>query len=38
MMKVAGLSIGFCAKPAVTEIADISITDRDLSQVIGLLP
>lgn len=38
MMKVAGLSIGFCAKPIVAEVADISITSRDLAQVISLLP
>lgn len=38
MMEVAGLSIGFCAKPIVAEHANVSITTRDLSQVIGLLP
>lgn len=38
MMEVAGLSIGFCAKPVVTKSADIVISHRDLAQVISLLP
>lgn len=38
MMQQAGLSIAFCAQPIVRESADIIITERDLSQVIVLLP
>jgi phosphoserine phosphatase len=38
MMKLAGLSIAFCAQPIVRESADIVIDTRDLSQVIALLP
>ena len=38
MMEQAGLSIAFCAQPIVRESADVIITQRDLSQVIVLLP
>jgi phosphoserine phosphatase len=38
MMEQAGLSIAFCAQPIVREHADVIITDRDLSQIIVLLP
>ena len=38
MMAKAGLSVAFCAKPLVRERADVVIDERDLSQVIGLLP
>ena len=38
MMSVAGLSIAFCAKPIVQESADISLNQRDLSQLISILP
>ena len=38
MMEQAGLSIAFCAQPIVRESADVIITERDLSQVIVLLP
>ena len=38
MMEQAGLSIAFCAQPIVREQADVIITDRDLSQIIVLLP
>ena len=38
MMEVAGLSIAFCAKPIVTQAADVAISTRDLAQVISLLP
>ena len=38
MMAKAGLSVAFCAKPLVRESADVVIDERDLSQVIGLLP
>ncbi|TAL40805.1 MAG: phosphoserine phosphatase SerB [Salinibacterium sp.] len=37
MMAVAGLSIGFDAKPAVRAAADVLIDTRDLSQVLPLL-
>lgn len=37
MMEVAGLSVAFCAKPIVREHADVSMPDRDLSQVLPLL-
>jgi len=38
MMEAAGLSIAFCAQPIVRESADVIIAERDLSQVIALLP
>lgn len=38
MMAVAGLSIAFCAKPAVQASAKIALNQRDLSQIIQLLP
>jgi len=37
MMQVAGLSIGFNAKPRVRQSADVLIAENDLSEVIGLL-
>ncbi len=37
MMEVAGLSIGFNAKPRVRQSADVLIAKNDLSEVIGLL-
>ena len=33
MMSIAGLSVGFCAKPAVREAAQVNIDVRDLSLV-----
>lgn len=38
MMEVAGLSIAFCAKPVVRQKAKIALNERDLSQIIQLLP
>lgn len=38
MMAVAGLSVAFCAKPAVQAAADISLNQRDLSNLIEVLP
>ena len=38
MMDVAGLSVAFCAKPIVNEEADIVLAERDLSQLINVLP
>lgn len=38
MMELAGLSVAFCAKPIVNDQADIVLADRDLSQLISLLP
>lgn len=37
MMKVAGLSIGFNAKPRVRDAADVILGGSDLSEAIGLL-
>lgn len=37
MMHAAGLSVAFCAKPAVRAAADLAIETRDLSQVLPLL-
>jgi len=37
MMKVAGLSIGFSAKPRVRAVADILVDSGDLSDVIALI-
>jgi phosphoserine phosphatase len=37
MMRVAGLSVAFDAKPRVRERADVAIATRDLSQVLPLL-
>lgn len=38
MMEIAGLSVAFCAKPAVQQAADIAFNTRDLAQLIPLLP
>ncbi len=38
MMEAAGLSIAFDAKPIVREKAKVSLSKRDLAQIIGLLP
>lgn len=37
MMALAGLSIGFDAKPPVRDVADVLLDERDLSLVLGLL-
>ena len=37
MIQLAGIGIAFCAKDALIEVADISITTRDLRQVIQYL-
>lgn len=37
MMSAAGLSVAFCAKPAVRASANVTIDTRDLSQVLPLL-
>lgn len=37
MMSAAGLSVAFCAKPAVRKAANVAIDTRDLSQVLPLL-
>jgi phosphoserine phosphatase len=37
MMEVAGLSVAFCAKPAVRAAAHVAIDTRDLAQVLPLL-
>jgi phosphoserine phosphatase len=36
MMDAAAISVAFCAKPVVVERATVSITIRDLAQVIPL--
>ena len=38
MIEQAGLGIAFCAKPALREVADVSIDNRDLAEIISLLP
>ena len=38
MMDIAGVSVAFCAKPIVRQSADVVIDERDLGQVIELLP
>lgn len=38
MMGVAGLSVAFCAKPIVNEQADIVLAQRDLAELISILP
>lgn len=38
MMAAAGLSVAFCAKPAVQVAADIALNRRDLSNLIEVLP
>jgi len=38
MMSAAGLGIAFDAKPRVRDEADVVLTERDLSQVLALLP
>lgn len=38
MMEISGLSVAFCAKPVVREKAKIALNERDLSQLIQLLP
>jgi phosphoserine phosphatase len=37
MMRVAGLSVAFDAKPLVRERADVAVVDRDLSSVLATL-
>lgn len=37
MIRAAGLGVAFCAKPALAEAADASVTTRDLAQVLTLL-
>ena len=36
MMRTAGISVAFCAKPIVADQADVSIAERDLSRVASL--
>ena len=38
MMDVAGLSVAFCAKPVVNDQADIVLANRDLAELIQILP
>lgn len=38
MMEIAGLSVAFCAKPAVQEKADLVLNIRDLTPLIQVLP
>ena len=38
MISAAGIGIAFCAKPALKEVADFVLDDRDLSKLIDLLP
>lgn len=38
MMAVAGLSVAFCAKPIVNQQADLVISQRDLAELITILP
>ena len=38
MMEIAGLSVAFCAKPIVRQKAKIALNERDLAQLIQLLP
>ena len=38
MMAVAGLSVAFCAKPVVNDQADIVLANRDLAELIQILP
>ncbi|CAI8351161.1 MAG: Phosphoserine phosphatase [Cellulomonadaceae bacterium TMED98] len=37
MLEAAGVSIGFCAKPAVQEVTDHEIEERDLARVLPLI-
>lgn len=37
MIRAAGLGIAFCAKPALVAAADVSITERNLTEVLRLL-
>ncbi|GAA0961211.1 phosphoserine phosphatase SerB [Frigoribacterium faeni] len=37
MMRVAGLSVAFNAKPAVRAVADVVVSDPDLAQVLALV-
>lgn len=38
MMAAAGLSVAFCAKPIVNEQADLVLANRDLAELIQILP
>lgn len=38
MIEQAGLGIAFCAKPALRQVADVSIDHRDLAEIISFLP
>lgn len=37
MIRAAGLGVAFCAKPALVEVADASVTTRDLRTVLDLI-
>ncbi|WP_209373090.1 phosphoserine phosphatase SerB [Brevibacterium renqingii] len=37
MIRAAGLGVAFCAKPALVEAADASVTTRDLRKVLDLI-
>lgn len=37
MIRAAGLGVAFCAKPALVEVADASVTTRDLREVLRLI-
>ena len=37
MLETSGLGIAFCAKPALQKVADVSINERDLMQVLKVI-
>jgi phosphoserine phosphatase len=37
MIRAAGLGVAFCAKPALAEAADAQVTNRDLTEVVGII-
>jgi phosphoserine phosphatase len=37
MIRAAGLGVAFCAKPALAEAADAQVTNRDLTEVLGII-
>ena len=37
MLEASGLGIAFCAKPALEKVADVSINERDLMQVLKVI-
>jgi phosphoserine phosphatase len=38
MIETAGLGVAFCAKPKLKEVSDLVLNERNLAQLISVLP